>query len=244
MHQKLSKIIFIPNLCFLSSFSGCRVFSNFVISTKYKLQNLSGNHAATWQKLAADFPSLTPAILTVVLPIQPLVSYCQLKNYPIDIYCSPTIHITVKLLYSGKVHPPQSTKVFTNAAINIFFQSTHEGFVSKTFKQKVMNWHFSIPPTDHDHNASENIRTCTLESAATANLLRGIYTCDVFFSNTYATSTVIGQKYSTDIFVFATLGGTHRHLSNIDFLTVHTTYLVCFCSSVNGRSKRKRKEAQ
>jgi hypothetical protein len=146
------------------------------------LQNLSGNHAATWrQKLAADFPSLTPAIFTVVLPIQPLVSYWQLKNYPMDIYCSPTI--TVKLLYSGKVHAPQSTKVFTNAAINIFFKSTHEGFVSKTFEQKVMIWHSSIPPTDHDHNAFENIRTCTLERAATSNLLRGIYTCDVFCEN-------------------------------------------------------------
>ncbi len=148
------------------------------------------------------------------------MSYWQLKNYPIDIYSSPTIHIAVKLLYSGKVHPPQSANVFTNATINIFCKSTQEGFVSKTFKQEVMNWHFSIPPTDHDHNASENIRTCTLESAATANLLRGIYTCDVFLRKrkTYATSTVIGQKYSTDIFVFATLGGTHRHLSNIYFL--------------------------
>jgi hypothetical protein len=35
----------------------------------------------------------------------------------------------------------------------------------------------------------------------------------------------------------------HRHQSNIDFLMVGTACLVCFSSSVNGRSKRKRKEA-
>jgi hypothetical protein len=35
----------------------------------------------------------------------------------------------------------------------------------------------------------------------------------------------------------------HRHLSNIDCLLVHTTCLVSFISAVNGRSKKKRKEA-
>ena len=35
---------------------------------------------------------------------------------------------------------------------------------------------------------------------------------------------------------------THRHLSNRDCLLMHTACLVCFISTVNGRSK-KRKEA-
>ncbi len=33
------------------------------------------------------------------------------------------------------------------------------------------------------------------------------------------------------------------NVSQLDCLTAHTTCLVCFSSSVNGRSKRKRKEA-
>ncbi len=32
---------------------------------------------------------------------------------------------------------------------------------------------------------------------------------------------------------------SHRHLSNIDSLMVHTTCLVCFISTVNGCSKKK-----
>jgi hypothetical protein len=32
----------------------------------------------------------------------------------------------------------------------------------------------------------------------------------------------------------------HRHLKNIDCLMAHTACLVCFSSSVNGCSKRKR----
>ncbi len=35
----------------------------------------------------------------------------------------------------------------------------------------------------------------------------------------------------------------HRHLINIDYLTVCTACLVCFINTVNSRSKRKRKEA-
>jgi hypothetical protein len=35
----------------------------------------------------------------------------------------------------------------------------------------------------------------------------------------------------------------HRHLSNIDCLTARTACLVCFISTVNGCSKKKRKEA-
>ncbi len=35
----------------------------------------------------------------------------------------------------------------------------------------------------------------------------------------------------------------HRHLSNIDCLMACTACLVCFISTVNGRSKKKRKEA-
>jgi hypothetical protein len=35
---------------------------------------------------------------------------------------------------------------------------------------------------------------------------------------------------------------THRHLKNIDCLTVCTTCLVCFNSIVNGRGNKKRKE--
>ncbi len=48
-------------------------------------------------------------------------------------------------------------------------------------------------------------------------------------------------KVSKEDFNFVDRG--HRHLSNIDCLTAHTACLVCFSSSVNGRSKRKRKEA-
>jgi hypothetical protein len=40
----------------------------------------------------------------------------------------------------------------------------------------------------------------------------------------------------------AALRSDHRHLSNIDCLTARTACLVCFISTVNGRSK-KRKEA-
>jgi len=36
----------------------------------------------------------------------------------------------------------------------------------------------------------------------------------------------------------------HRHLSNIDCLMAHTTYLVCFISTVNGRSKKDKKEEE
>jgi hypothetical protein len=35
----------------------------------------------------------------------------------------------------------------------------------------------------------------------------------------------------------------HRHLSNIDCLSVNTSCLVCFICTINGRSKNKRKEA-
>jgi len=35
----------------------------------------------------------------------------------------------------------------------------------------------------------------------------------------------------------------HRHLRNIDCLTVSTACLVCFISAVNGHSKKERKEA-
>jgi hypothetical protein len=35
----------------------------------------------------------------------------------------------------------------------------------------------------------------------------------------------------------------HRHLRNIECLTAHTACLVCFMSTVNGRSKKERKEA-
>jgi hypothetical protein len=36
-------------------------------------------------------------------------------------------------------------------------------------------------------------------------------------------------------------GRNHRHLSNIDCLMARTTFLVCFISTVNCRSKQKRK---
>jgi hypothetical protein len=32
---------------------------------------------------------------------------------------------------------------------------------------------------------------------------------------------------------------THRHLSNIDCLTAHTAWLICFISTVNGHSKKR-----
>ncbi len=39
------------------------------------------------------------------------------------------------------------------------------------------------------------------------------------------------------------LSQTHRYLSNIDCLMSHTACLVCFISTVNGHSKKKRKKA-
>ncbi len=36
---------------------------------------------------------------------------------------------------------------------------------------------------------------------------------------------------------------THRHLSNIDCLMACTTCLVCFISTVNGRSEKKNKRS-
>jgi len=36
----------------------------------------------------------------------------------------------------------------------------------------------------------------------------------------------------------------HRHLRNIDCLTARTACLVCFISTVNSRSKRKRKRKE
>jgi hypothetical protein len=41
-----------------------------------------------------------------------------------------------------------------------------------------------------------------------------------------------------------TLKLNHRHLRNIDCLTAHTTCLVCFISTVNFHSKRKRKRKE
>ncbi len=35
----------------------------------------------------------------------------------------------------------------------------------------------------------------------------------------------------------------HRHLRNIDCLTEHTACLVCFISTVNGRSKKRKKRS-
>jgi hypothetical protein len=35
----------------------------------------------------------------------------------------------------------------------------------------------------------------------------------------------------------------HRHLYNIDFLMAHTACIVCFISTVNGRSKKKKKRS-
>jgi len=65
MHQKTPRI---PNQClFFSRFSGCWVFSNFVIFDQIKVSKISGNHAAIWwQKLAADFPSLKWVKLSAV----------------------------------------------------------------------------------------------------------------------------------------------------------------------------------
>jgi hypothetical protein len=41
----------------------------------------------------------------------------------------------------------------------------------------------------------------------------------------------------------AKLETTHRHLRNIDCLMACTACLVCFISTVHGRSKKERKEA-
>ncbi len=42
-----------------------------------------------------------------------------------------------------------------------------------------------------------------------------------------------------EILVSISMSDNHRHLSNIDCLMVHTACLVCFISTVNGRSKIK-----
>jgi hypothetical protein len=39
-------------------------------------------------------------------------------------------------------------------------------------------------------------------------------------------------------------GSTHRHQSNIDCLMARTACLVCFISTVNGRSKKIKKEEE
>jgi hypothetical protein len=41
----------------------------------------------------------------------------------------------------------------------------------------------------------------------------------------------------------ATVQSTHRHLRNIDCLTAHTACLVCFISTVNSRSKQRKKRS-
>jgi len=51
------------------------------------------------------------------------------------------------------------------------------------------------------------------------------------------------QKFLLIFFVFSKktkLYFYHRHLSNIDCLTAHTACLVCFISTFNGRSKKKK----
>ena len=44
------------------------------------------------------------------------------------------------------------------------------------------------------------------------------------------------------LFVF--VYSDHRHLSNIDCLTAHTACLVCFISTVNGGSNKKKKRKE
>jgi len=39
------------------------------------------------------------------------------------------------------------------------------------------------------------------------------------------------------------MDSVHRHLSNIDCLMAHTAPLVCFISTVNGRSKKEAENA-
>jgi hypothetical protein len=59
-------------LIFSSSFSICRVISNFVIFTKQKLQNIFGTNAANWQqKLVADTPSFSKS-WTILKPLPEL----------------------------------------------------------------------------------------------------------------------------------------------------------------------------
>ncbi len=43
------------------------------------------------------------------------------------------------------------------------------------------------------------------------------------------------------MYKFTYLYTHHRHLSNIDCLMAHTACLVCFISTVNGHSKKKKK---
>jgi hypothetical protein len=47
-------------------------------------------------------------------------------------------------------------------------------------------------------------------------------------------------KFKNTCFTTLHETSTHRHLSNIDCLTAHTACLVCFISTVNGCSKKKK----
>ncbi len=59
----------------------------------------------------------------------------------------------------------------------------------------------------------------------------------LFFSGRYKKWPTSGVS-SIEVF-----GYNHRHLRNIDYVTVHTACLVCFISTVNGRSKRRKKRS-
>jgi hypothetical protein len=58
----------------------------------------------------------------------------------------------------------------------------------------------------------------------------------ILFYETLQLFTMMGFLYKTF------LPPNHRHLRIIDCLTVHTACLVCFISTVNGHSKKRRKE--
>jgi len=55
----------------------------------------------------------------------------------------------------------------------------------------------------------------------------------------------VDQLDNIDFTVIETCGSSfyHRHLSNIDCLKARTACLVCFISTVNGRSKKEEKKA-
>ncbi len=57
-----------------------------------------------------------------------------------------------------------------------------------------------------------------------------VYTCKIFV------------KLASDEQIFFLVAFPHRHLRNIDCIMARTACLVCFISTVNGRSKKKKEK--
>jgi hypothetical protein len=70
------------------------------------------------------------------------------------------------------------------------------------------------------------------------DLLRGIYAYG------FEKPSAIQQRAIKPVSLFNLVKGCHRHLSSIDCLMAHTACFVCFISTVNCHSEKKRKIGQ